>query len=285
MADLLSIRKVLKDFLHPDILIGTPVPVSGLQILKPYLLEKAGLTQDASVIMMAVPYYTTYCDMEHNVSVYSISEDYHRFFKAMFEGLSEKLKAECPDLVFSCFADHSPIAEVGAAVKSGLGVIGKNHLLITKEYGSYVFLGELIVELPCPEPVIPAQTECINCGKCKEVCSVHIDMSECLSALSQKKGELSEAESRRIQDAPLLWGCDICQSVCPMNRYRKYSEIPFFQENAIPELSKDLMDQMTDEAFQKRAFSWRGRAVPERNMKIREDADKEQTDKKGGQDA
>ena len=117
-----------------------------------------------------------------------------------------------PENSFSAFVDNSPIPEVKTAALAGLGVVGENGLLITEEFGSWVFIGEIVTDLfiECEEREIKS---CIKCGKCKKVCPAK---NECLSAVSQKKGELSSEEERLLKENNIVWGCDICQEVCPL---------------------------------------------------------------------
>lgn len=274
-----EVRDRLVGFVHPDIRVGRPVPLSACRMHKAYLLEQAGLPADSgSVLMLAVPYYTTYCERRHNVSVYSVSEDYHLYFRALFSDLCEDLSGAFPGVRFAGFADHSPIQEVHAATLAGLGRIGANHLLITEEYGSYVFLGEIVTDLPCDASAVAMPEACLNCQLCRKICPVGSDMTRCLSALTQKKGTLSEEEESRLSESELLWGCDLCQDVCPLNRGVRHSAIPFFQNAAISELTPEILNAMDDETFSRRAYSWRGRAVPERNLRLHHTSEPERKD-------
>ena len=274
-----DIRDRIIGSVHPDIRVGRPVPLSACRMHKSYLLSKAGLPQDkGSVLMLAVPYYTTYCERKHNVSVYSVSEDYHLYFKALFEDLVAELESAFPGVRFAGFADHSPIQEVHAAMLAGLGVIGANHLLITKEYGSYVFLGEIITDLETKELTAQAPSFCLDCQLCRKICPVGSDMTKCLSALTQKKGPLSPEEESVLSGTDLLWGCDLCQDVCPLNHGVRHSAIPFFGNAPIPELTSEVLDRMDAETFSRRAYSWRGRAVPERNLRLHQDPDSDRKD-------
>ena len=92
--------------------------------------------------------------------------------------------------------------------------------------------------------------------------------SECLSAITQKKGELSEHERHLMLENNTVWGCDICQNVCPYTKNAEYTKIPFFEKEIITTLTQELVEGMSDEEFSSRAFSWRGRGVLIRNLKI-----------------
>ena len=250
-----------------------PIPLSECRIVKPYLLERAGIG-GGTVIMMAIPYFSPACKApKRNISAYAVSRDYHLFYKELFAELLSELSERYPQNKFAAFADHSPIDELQAAAKAGLGMIGKNHLLITQKYSSYVFLGELItdIEIPCrAQPIL----ECENCGRCMSLCPAK-ECGGCLSALTQKKGALDQNEEAYILKFGSLWGCDICQEVCPhtqraLKRGSIESPIGFFKEEAIPCLSSSLLESMSDEDFAKRAYSWRGRETIMRNIKLAE---------------
>jgi epoxyqueuosine reductase len=102
-----------------------------------------------------------------------------------------------------------------------------------------------------------------------------IEGGECRSALTQKKGALSEDESRLLATFPSLWGCDVCQEVCPYTAHARrrgtlYTKIPFFHQNTIATLSLDALDEMDDESFSRRAYAWRGRDVIRRNLLLKQ---------------
>ena len=211
-----------------------------------------------SVVVMLVPYYVG--DEENsNISVYSMSKDYHLFFRSLFTKAREKF---CDEIM--CFADHSPIAEVDAAAKAHLGVIGRNNLLINSVYGSYVFIGEIYTK----EETDNRDTGilyCENCEICKKKCPSE---GNCLSAITHKKGALSDDEITLMTECGYIWGCDICQKYCPHNRFAKTTPIEFFTEDRITNLSGDVLENLSDDEFKARAFAWRGKKVVERNIKI-----------------
>ena len=246
-----------------------PILLSDCRIERPYLLERAGIA-DGTAILMAIPYYTPACDDPgRNLSAYAVPRDYHGFFKALFGELIPALEAAFPEHKFAGFADHSPIAEVEAAAKAGLGVIGKNHLLITEKYSSYIFLGEVVTDaiLPCKTG---EKSTCLDCGACMRACPAD-KIGTCLSALTQQKGELSEEEEQTILHYGSVWGCDICQEVCPYTKAAKaagtlYSPIPYFRKETIPVLTLDILDHMDDETFAGRAYAWRTRKTIRRNL-------------------
>lgn len=241
------------------------------EITRPYLLEKQGINSGSAVIF-ALPYFTYEKDENSNISAYAISRDYHLFFESFFEEAIRALEKEYPNNKFVGFSDHSPINEIKAASKSGLGVIGKNHLLITDKYSSFVFLGEIITDAILPSN--PKKTEyCINCGACLSACPVGMDIKKCLSSLTQKKGDLSDDEIELIKKYKCVWGCDICQNVCPYTQKAIqngtiYTNVDFFKENRTPLLTSEIIENMDDNEFKTRAYSWRGKKTIKRNLNV-----------------
>lgn len=222
-----------------------------------------------SVIVYLLPYYAGEAE---NLSVYAASLDYHKKLGEIGEGLIARLKATRPDLGAKSYGDHSPIDEVTAAASLGLGVLGEHTLLINPEYGSYVFIGDVITDIP-PEELgaeKPSERErCISCGACAKVCPSGILRGECdacLSGITQRKGELTEDEIAMMMRVGTVWGCDECQRVCPMNKGARPTELDYFYEDRITRLDKEALDGMTDEELKGRAFGWRGRGVLLRNL-------------------
>ncbi len=266
--------EILLDFLQKkNIDLVGAVPLSACRITRPYLLERAKI-QSGTVFMLAIPYYTPACEDESRcISAYAVSRDYHLFFEALYEELLPALAERFPNNHFAAFADHSPISELHAAARAGLGIIGKNGLLLTEKYGSYVFLGEIItdIEIPCEVQEVKL---CEDCGACVNACpSVVSEKSVCLSALSQKKGELSEEEKKILLASGTVWGCDRCQECCPYNLRAKkagtiYSQIPFFNEETLPSPTAKEIENMSDAEFSARAYSWRGRDTILRNLRL-----------------
>ena len=242
------------------------LPLSSCEIVRPYLLQRAGIGDEGTVIMLAVPYFAA--DSEaRNLSLYAVSGDYHLYFSELFGRVLPQFREKFFGHIFEGFSDHSPIAEIGAAAMSGIGVIGKNHMLITEKYSSYVFLGEIICDIKADIPTGKIK-ECEMCGACERACPVGLDMDKCLSALSQKKGSLSLEEEEKLISLGSVWGCDICQSVCPHSAEASETKIEFFHQKRLPFIKTDTIENMSEEDFSSRAYSWRGKDVILRNLKI-----------------
>ena len=252
------------------------VPLSECKITKKYLLEKANIKENATVIMMLLPYRSE--SLPVNFSVYASVRDYHRFVEELREKIDAYLAENKPHINHALFADHSPIDEVHASCIAGLGFIGDNGLLINEKYSSFVFLCELIIDALPDELGLEFTTQseiksCIHCGACERACPSGCigknanSKSECLSAITQKKGELTEEEIKLMRENNTVWGCDICQNACPFTKNAKYTEIEYFKKGTIKELTTELIEGMSDEEFGGRAFSWRGKSTVLRNLK------------------
>ena len=251
--------------------------ISECEVRKPYLLEREGI-YDGSVIIFAVPYLSPEAYGERNVSSYAVSKDYHYFFKSLFDKVIGNLKSRFPEYKFAGFTDHSPINEIAAASLAGLGVIGENHMLITEKYSSYIFIGEIITNAYLPSLAQRIQS-CNRCGSCRAACPVALDTSKCLSALTQKKGILTDEEKVTIKSTCCAWGCDICQQACPHTKKAfengtLFTKINFFNSDLTPILTSSQIEKMDDNEFQMRAYSWRGKETIKRNLEIIEGKEK-----------
>ncbi len=247
-----------------------PIPLSDCRITRAYLLERAEIS-DGMVYVCALPYRTH--EPIGNISAYAAVRDYHAVWREIFDSVIDKLKKLLPEHSFVGFADHSPIDERDAALRAGLGILGDNGMLITERYSSYVFIGELITDahIECRSVEI---RHCESCGACRAACPMD-ELGECLSWVTQKKGELTEKEAHAIARYGTVWGCDICQSVCPhtaraIEQGTIYTDIPRFLTDITPTLDRELLSAMSDADFAERAYSWRGRDTVMRNISILE---------------
>lgn len=219
-----------------------------------------------SVIVYLFPYYLGEEFYKNsNISKYAVPQDYHLVLKKYLEKAAEELKEQNPDNEFQWFCDNSPLPEVYSAVLAGVGVKGENGLLINEKYGSFVFIGEIITDLSLPKSKKSTES-CLKCGICKRICPGEaldgsFDKEKCFSHLTQKKGELSEDVKNHIKASGCIWGCDVCQNDCPMNRNIQITPIKEFLETA-------RSMYVAGDSIENRAFAWRGKDVIERNLKI-----------------
>ncbi len=245
--------------------------VCDFELLRSRLIEcraKSRLPENAKRVITAVfPYLLSEENYKNsNISKYAVVGDYHTVINGRMKKAVEKLQEEFPGESFVTFTDNSPIPEVSAALLSGLGVMGENSLFIHERYGTYVFIGEIVtsLDLPCTGSEVKM---CIHCKKCRNACPTHAigdrgpDPARCLSAINQKKGELTEEEKALIKSTGCAWGCDICQTVCPMNLKAELSDIEEFINSAVAHIESGC-------EIEGRAYEWRGKKVIERNLSI-----------------
>lgn len=239
-------------------------------VTNPRLASSLGF-EPKSVCICTLPYYTRRCDEHKTVSAYALARDYHLLLKQIGNNVLNEAKKLFPSAGFAFFGDHSPINEKDAAAKAGLGIIGMHSLLITPRYSSFVFLFELLTDMECDAE--PEQIQyCEKCGRCMRACPGNMLREfQCLSAITQKKGELSDEEECLISQLQTAWGCDICQMVCPhtvsaIRRGDIYTDNEWFNTNVIAVPDEDSINDKED--FKMRAYSWRGRNTILRNIKI-----------------
>ena len=246
------------------------LPYDACREISPHIAKRAGFVPK-SVIVYIIPYYTGPAE---NISCYAASLDYHGIIAKIGAGLSDVLRAVNPDANVASFGDHSPIDERHAASILGLGLLGDNYLLLNEKYGSYIFIGDVVTDIPAEilgadEQIIPGH--CPGCGRCRAACPSGIlrgESDSCLSAITQRKGILLPEEEEMMRKFNTGWGCDICQSACPFNKSPILTPIEYFYNDRISRLDRETLDAMSDEELKSRAFGWRGRAVLERNLRV-----------------
>ena len=240
---------------------------------------KQRIPQDAaSVLVCLFPYYTGE-HKERNISRYAMVTDYHMIAGEYLNRFCKALQEVFPQNQFEPFTDNSPIREVSAAFHAGLGRRGKNGLILHPKYGSYVFIGEVVTDLVLQPDQPLSPQECIGCGKCQNVCpqgALQSDGSVCLercrSHITQKKGELTDWEIEQIQNGGLIWGCDICNDVCPMNQEAKVlTPVPEFLESAVAVLDAEVAERL----IKTRAYNYRGKKTILRNIQLLEGANED----------
>ncbi|MBE6550929.1 MAG: epoxyqueuosine reductase [Ruminococcaceae bacterium] len=236
------------------------------------LIRLFGERMPKKVIMAAVPYLVK--RLPKNISAYAFSRDYHLYFKKLYTKMRaylDNMGAECE---FVISGDNSPIDERFAAMECGIGFVGRNGLLINEIYGTYFFLCGIYFfdDIPSVSKNTTKRKTCLECGRCISSCPtgtlLSMDYEKCLSAITQKKS-ISEEEEETIKKNGSVWGCDVCQEVCPHNRNALETEIDFFKNDTVSFLDDAILDDMLKtDAFSERAFAWRGERVVRRNIDI-----------------
>ena len=205
---------------------------------------------------------------ERSICKYAIPDDYHTVVGDILRRASGLFAERFPGERFEPFCDVSPFLEVRAAQLSGLGVVGKNGLLISPVTGLYHFIGEIAttMTLPLSEP-IPGS--CLGCDRCLEACptgALKLRNHElCLSLITQRKGELTEQEQRLISASGIAWGCDVCMDVCPM-RVCSLTAIPQFLTGLDPVITSENAASL----IKRKAWGYRGIKVILRNLALTE---------------
>jgi epoxyqueuosine reductase len=192
------------------------------------------------------------------ISQYAYGKDYHKIVKAKLRDLMAAMEERIGAIEGRCFVDSAPILERDWAKRSGLGWIGKNTLLINKGEGSFFFLAELIIDVPFDYDS-PIKDYCGRCRRCIDACptqAIHedgywMDGSKCISYFTI---ELKEAipQEMKGQFDNWMFGCDVCQQVCPWNRFAKRHNEPDFEPHPeLLELSATDWVELTEDVFRK----------------------------------
>lgn len=210
-----------------------------------------------SVICVALNYYPETKQPEENpqFAYYAYGKDYHDVVKAKLQQLYSYIQSIEASAAGRFFVDTAPILERYWAAKAGIGFIGKNSLLIIPKKGSYFFLGELIINIEL-EYDSPLNLSCGNCTRCMEACPTKaiekpkvVNANKCISYQTiENKGEIDKHIVPSLNNR--LYGCDICQQVCPWNRYaRPHRTEEFNPSEAFLALSFERLEKLTEEEY------------------------------------
>ena len=203
--------------------------------------------------------------------------DYHQLVREKLSQLAIYIKERVPETAIKSMVDTGELVDRAVAERAGIGWSGKNCSIITPEFGSYVYLGEMITNLPF-EPDEPLQDQCGDCTMCLDACPTgalvqpgQLNAKRCIAFLTQTKDFLPDEFRTKIGNR--LYGCDTCQSVCPKNK-----GMDFHHHDALepePEIVKPLLDPLLElsnrqfkEIFGEMSGSWRGKKPIQRNAII-----------------
>lgn len=207
----------------------------------------------------------------------SWGQDYHTILRDRLQKLESFLKEKVQGVEVKSMVDTGELSDRAVAERAGIGWSGKNCAIITPEFGSYVYLGEIVTNIPF-EPDQPIEDQCGTCNKCVEVCPTgalvtggQLNSQRCIAFLTQTKGFLVDEFRDKIGNR--LYGCDTCQTVCPENKGKDFHFHPEMEPD--PEIAKPKLKPlltMSNREFKEKyghvSGSWRGKKPIQRNAII-----------------
>ena len=207
----------------------------------------------------------------------SWGQDYHHVLRAAMDKLSDFIKERVPEARIESMVDTGVLVDRAVSERAGIGFSGKNCSIISPTLGSWIFLGELVTNIPFT-PDEPVTEGCGECTKCIDACPTgalvgpgQLNAQKCISFLTQTKGFLDDEYMKKIGNR--LYGCDTCQIVCPKNKGKNWNHHPEFEPD--PEIVKPLLLPILDlsnkefkERFGHSSAAWRGKKPIQRNAII-----------------
>ncbi|MCP1136122.1 tRNA epoxyqueuosine(34) reductase QueG [Paenibacillus polysaccharolyticus] len=204
-------------------------------------------------------------------------QDYHQVLRAAMDKLVNFIRERVPEAIIESMVDTGALVDRAVSQRAGIGFSAKNCSIISPKFGSWIFLGELVTNIPFP-PDTPVTEDCGECTKCIDACPTgaligpgQLNAQRCISFLTQTKGFLDEEFMLKIGNR--LYGCDTCQIVCPKNRGKNWDHHPEFHPD--PEVVKPLLLPLLDignrefkERFGQSSAAWRGKKPIQRNAVI-----------------
>lgn len=267
-----DLERIIKHRINNGYFTGMEEPIIEKRVNPKVTMESA-----KSVIVCAFPYYVK-DEEDSNLSKYCYGKDYHIVVKERLELIANYIKSELKNFEYMVFADNGPLVDRYLANISGVGYYGINNNIITDKYGSYVFIGYIINNYEF-KPDSPVQKTCIKCGKCIQSCpgnailgNFELNPKRCLSYITQKKEDLSDDEIEMLRSSNKVFGCDICQDVCPHNKNIIKTNIEEFYKDLMINIDEVELESISNKEFKRKykekAFSWRGKKIIKRNIDI-----------------
>ena len=214
-----------------------------------------------SVISLGLNYYTEDIQVDPSspkISKYAYGVDYHHVIKGKLKQLLEIINEKIGEVGGRAFVDSAPVLDKAWAKKAGLGWVAKNTNLINQKAGSFFFLAELIVDIELEYDIAPTADHCGTCTRCIDACPTEaivapyvVDGSRCISYLTiELKNEIPKEFSGKMDN--WMFGCDVCQDVCPWNKFSVLNTEPSFTPHAdLLHLNKKDWEEITEDVFQK----------------------------------
>ena len=227
-----------------------------------------------SILVCLFPYFRS--DIaKQNLSRYACIPDYHIVVRKKLEKISEYIRQFDNTIQYKCYSDNGPLVDRYLAYKAGLGFFGRNCHFIHETYGSWCFIGYSILTADIP-PDKPLDRTCADCGKCRAACPggaldgmMGFDCERCISYLTQKK-ELTGEQAALLAGQESVYGCDVCQEVCPHNQDVPDTPVQEFYGAKLEKLEYNEVNRLSGREFKRKfqtfPFAWRGKSVILRNL-------------------
>lgn len=242
-------------------------------------------SQPASLIAIAVAYPSKMLNQpKHEPGKYrgilarsAWGRDYHQVLRDAMSKLEDFIRERVPDAMLESMVDTGALVDRAVSERAGIGFSGKNCCIISPKWGSWIYLGEMVTNIPFP-PDTPVTEDCGDCTMCIDACPTgalvgpgQLNAQRCISFLTQTKGFLEDEVMRKIGNR--LYGCDTCQVICPKNKGKNWTQHEYLLPD--PEKDKPLLLPILDlsnrefkDKFGESAAAWRGRKPIQRNAVI-----------------
>ncbi len=211
-----------------------------------------------SVVTLLYNYYTPIKQTDESapkISQYAYSEDYHYVIKRKLKELSQEIRNEIGDVHGRVFVDSAPVMERSWAERAGLGWIGKHSLILNRERGSFAFIAVMMLDIEI-EPTQPTHDYCGTCTRCIDACPTDaivgdklVDGSKCISYFTiELKDQIPTEVKGQFEN--WMFGCDICQDVCPWNRFAQPHNEPAFEpKQQLLDMTRQDWIDLTEDVF------------------------------------